>query len=137
MGAQASDKIHAITTDNSSDHSSQDAHPHHHVAAPWKPSYIRRRPLLGLGSMLGVLLCTGAVVGVLVASNGMSSSRWTQKLGPNVCIQAITSVSTLLLGVAIVNGIAIAWWRKVSSLKAIGMVSARSVLADFNPCTRP
>jgi hypothetical protein len=87
--------------------------------------------------MLGVLLCTGAVVGVLVASNGMSSSRWTQKLGPNVCIQAITSVSTLLLGVAIVNGIAIAWWRKVSSLKAIDMVSARSVLADFNPCTRP
>ncbi|ETN44304.1 uncharacterized protein HMPREF1541_10484 [Cyphellophora europaea CBS 101466] len=78
----------------------------------WKPSYVRKVPLLGLACLAGVVLCSAAAVAVLVASNHMSSTKWHQNIAPNVCLSLINSVSNILLALAISYGVAIAWWRK-------------------------
>lgn len=84
------------------------------AGAPWKPTYVRRLPLLGLMCLSGVILCTAAAVAVLVASNHVSSAKWKQNFAPNVCLALLNSVSNVLLSVAITYGVAVAWWRKVS-----------------------
>ena len=83
------------------------------MASPvWRPGYGQRFPVLGVGALLAVLACTGASVGVLVGSNNVSASRWVQALAPNVCLQAINAISNIMLAFAVMQGIAIAWWRK-------------------------
>lgn len=83
------------------------------AGAPWKPTYIRRLPLLGLMCLSGVVLCTAAAVAVLVASNHVSSAKWKQNFAPNVCLALLNSLSNVMLSVAIAYGVAVAWWRKV------------------------
>ena len=83
------------------------------AGAAWKPTYIRRLPLLGLACLSGVVLCTAGAAAVLVASNHVSSSKWHQDIAPNVCLALINSVSNIMLAVAISYGVALAWWRKV------------------------
>jgi hypothetical protein len=93
-----------------------------HNIVSWKPGYASRFPIFGLGSLLGVIACAGASVGVLVGSNNVSSSQWTQSLAPNICLQTINAISNALLATAIMSGIAIAWWRKALHGATIGQL---------------
>jgi hypothetical protein len=82
------------------------------TAHNWRPGYRARFPLFGAAGLLGVLVCAAVTVVVLVCSNNVSSSRWTQKLQPSIIIQGLNSASNLCLALAIAEGVAIAWWRK-------------------------
>ena len=111
MSKQASTAARPQSEDGGSSNSDAQPAP---VMAAWRPTYRKRLPLLGLTALAGVLLCTAAAVGVLVGSNNMSSTKWVKQLAPNVCLSAINSVSDVLLALAMSQGVAIAWWRKVS-----------------------
>ncbi|KAI5362810.1 hypothetical protein Slin15195_G101910 [Septoria linicola] len=78
----------------------------------WKPGYMNRFPWLGFGSLVVVLLCAIACVLTLVFAQGKSESEWPEQIAPNVIITVLNSCANLAFGIAISNGIAIAWWRK-------------------------
>ncbi|EME40731.1 hypothetical protein DOTSEDRAFT_55859 [Dothistroma septosporum NZE10] len=79
----------------------------------WKPGYLNRLPVLGLGSLIVVLLCAIGSVLTLSIADGKSQSQWPQQIAPNVIVNILNSVTNICFGVAISHGIAIAWWRKI------------------------
>lgn len=52
----------------------------------WQPGYIRRFPLVGAVSLAAVIFCPAGSVAVLLASDWVSSTKWTTWLAPNVCL---------------------------------------------------
>ncbi|KAH7305133.1 hypothetical protein BKA65DRAFT_543990 [Rhexocercosporidium sp. MPI-PUGE-AT-0058] len=74
-------------------------------------SFVARFPWLGLGCLLTVLLCGIGCLITLVAANKKAKYHWGN-LAPNVIVNLLNSVANLCFGIAITNGIAIAWWRK-------------------------
>lgn len=78
----------------------------------WTPGYISRFPWLGLSALSTVLLCAAASVVTLEISDGKSQSNWPEKLAPNVILGGLNSLANIMFGIAIGNGIAIAWWRR-------------------------
>jgi hypothetical protein len=79
--------------------------------ANWRPGYIARFPWLGLGCLLLVLICGIGCLVTLVVADGMAKYYWG-KVAPNVIVNILNSIANLAFGIAITNGIAIAWWRK-------------------------
>ncbi|KAL2062003.1 hypothetical protein VTL71DRAFT_6269 [Oculimacula yallundae] len=79
--------------------------------AQWRPGFIARFPWLGLGCLLAVLLCGIGCLVTLVLADGVAKHHWGN-LAPNVIVNMLNSVANLCFGIAITNGIAIAWWRK-------------------------
>lgn len=49
---------------------------------------------------------------ILYFANNKTGEQWPSWDSPNVCLSTLNNVATLFLTYAIVNGIAIAWWRK-------------------------
>ncbi len=82
------------------------------AASNWNPGYGARFPLQGFAGLVGVLLCTGVIIAVLVASDNASASKWSQQIGPSIIINGFTSIGGLCLALAVAEGVAIAWWRK-------------------------
>ncbi|KAK5203827.1 hypothetical protein LTR41_010512 [Exophiala xenobiotica] len=82
------------------------------VASNWNPGYRARFPAMGFFGLLGVVICTSIIIAVLVASDNVSSSKWSQTVGPSIIINGFTSISGLCLALAIAEGVSIAWWRK-------------------------
>ncbi|KAF7187829.1 hypothetical protein HII31_10729 [Pseudocercospora fuligena] len=95
--------------------------------AEWKPGFVSRFPWLGLGSLLFVLFCLAGNVAILCVSDGMAQSdrswkqlyhhgvekgRWSKQIRPSVILSLLNNVANLAFGLAIANGVAIAWWRK-------------------------
>ena len=79
--------------------------------AHWRPGYIARFPWLGLGCLLTVLLCGIGCLITLILADGVAKYYWGN-VAPNVIVNILNSVANLCFGIAITNGIAIAWWRK-------------------------
>ncbi|KAH6695901.1 hypothetical protein BKA61DRAFT_711112 [Leptodontidium sp. MPI-SDFR-AT-0119] len=79
--------------------------------AHWRPGFVARFPWLGLGCLLTVLLCGIGCLITLIIANGVAKYHWGN-LAPNVIVNLLNSVANLCFGIAITNGIAIAWWRK-------------------------
>ncbi|KAK6442475.1 hypothetical protein LTR95_001307, partial [Oleoguttula sp. CCFEE 5521] len=80
--------------------------------AAWAPGFWKRFPWLGFGALFTILLCSMGSILTLMLSNGRSETRWVEKLPPNVILNGLNNVQNLCFGMAIGNGIAIAWWRK-------------------------
>ncbi|KAF7196558.1 Homocysteine S-methyltransferase 1 [Pseudocercospora fuligena] len=78
----------------------------------WKPGFANRFPWLGFGALTVVLVCAVASVLVLCLADNVSQTKWKKQIAPNVIITILNSVANLCFGIAISNGIAIAWWRK-------------------------
>lgn len=79
--------------------------------ANWRPGYLVRFPWIGVGCLLLVLLCGIGCLITLVVADGTAKVHWG-RLAPNVIVSILNSVANLAFGLAISNGIAIAWWRK-------------------------
>ncbi|EME77393.1 uncharacterized protein MYCFIDRAFT_209342, partial [Pseudocercospora fijiensis CIRAD86] len=95
--------------------------------AEWNPGFVSRFPWLGLGSLVFVLSCLAGNVAILCVSDGMAQSdrswkqlyqhgvekgRWPKQIRPSVILALLNNVANLAFGLAIANGVAIAWWRK-------------------------
>ncbi|KAI5362908.1 hypothetical protein Slin14017_G065890 [Septoria linicola] len=102
------------TEDDLEKNDNSDANSHAH----WQPGFIAQFPWLGLGALGGVILCLIASVIVLICSNKQSQTRivghrgWPKAVAPNVLISIFNSVANICFGIAISNGVAIAWWRR-------------------------
>jgi hypothetical protein len=81
--------------------------------APWETGVMARFPWLGIGSLFCVLLSVGAAALVLTLCNGRAQSGWPKKITPNVVLAGINAFANIMLAIAIGQGVAIAWWRKV------------------------
>nr|OQO05984.1 hypothetical protein B0A51_18122 [Rachicladosporium sp. CCFEE 5018] len=82
------------------------------VDAAWAPGFWIRFPWVGFGALLLILVCSMGSVLTLMLSRDRSETRWVKKLPPNVILNGLNNVQNLCFGLAIGNGIAIAWWRK-------------------------
>nr|OQO16433.1 hypothetical protein B0A51_16617 [Rachicladosporium sp. CCFEE 5018] len=80
--------------------------------AAWAPGFWIRFPWVGFGALLLILVCSMGSVLTLMLSRDRSETRWVKKLPPNVILNGLNNVQNLCFGLAIGNGIAIAWWRK-------------------------
>ena len=45
--------------------------------------------------------------------DGLTKGRWPKQIRPSVILSLLNSVAGLAFSLAIANGVAIAWWRKV------------------------
>lgn len=74
-----------------------------------------------------MLLCLGGNVAILTVSDGMPQSdqswkeiwhhgvtkgSWPKQIRPSVILSLLNNLANLAFGLAIANGVAIAWWRK-------------------------
>jgi hypothetical protein len=81
-------------------------------ALNWNPGYRARFPWKGFVGLAGVLICALINIAILIASDGVSSTKWPERVAPHTIIGTVLSVSGLSLAMAIGEGISIAWWRK-------------------------
>lgn len=94
-------------TEVDSEHEAPEVDP----VSKWLPGYAKRFPFVGALSLLCIVALACIALGVLIGSNGTSTSKWPQKIGPNVVLAMINALSSLALAVAVGEGVAIAWWR--------------------------
>jgi hypothetical protein len=114
MATSALDKEKSInvTTNNiASPSASQD--PDASLDTVWETGWKSRFPWLGAIAILCVWISAGAAAILLVLSDNRPQSTWPNKITPNVVLAGINSFSNIMLVIAIGQGIAIAWWRKV------------------------
>lgn len=78
----------------------------------WKPGWFTQFPYTGFGALLGVVICSAAAVAVVYASNGKAKSQWKIKAAPNVLLSIFNSLASILVTMAVGQGIAISWWRR-------------------------
>lgn len=83
-----------------------------HKHQEWRPGFWAQFPWSGIGSLVGVVVCSVAAVLVIAESNGKAKSEWKLHAAPNVLVSIFTSVSSILVTMAVSQGIAISWWRK-------------------------
>lgn len=81
-----------------------------HGYESWETGVWKRFPWLGILSLLGVLICLGFNVVILVLSDGMPASKWDVQ--PSVLLAISAVVSNWLLRFALAEGAAISWWVK-------------------------
>ncbi|RAH84574.1 hypothetical protein BO86DRAFT_441396 [Aspergillus japonicus CBS 114.51] len=74
----------------------------------WQTGAWKRLPYLGLLSLLGVLLCIGFNIAILLTCNGQSVSKWSVQ--PSVLLAISAALSNGLLKFAMAEGAAISWW---------------------------
>ena len=73
----------------------------------WQPGFFAQFPWLGIGSLVGVLLCLAASVVVLVVSNHKTQTSivghhaWPKAVAPNVLVSIFNSVANICFGIAI------------------------------------
>lgn len=79
----------------------------------WQPGFWKQFPWLGAGALLLVILISLASCLVLVFSNNRAQSQWDKRIAPNVILSVLNSVASVCLAVAVAQGVAISWWRKV------------------------
>ena len=85
----------------------------------WQPGFWNRFPWLGCSALLTVMLASASAVFVLILSDGKPENKWSKLLPPNVVLAGLNNVANIAIGVAVGQGIAIAWWRR--SLKGATM----------------
>lgn len=78
----------------------------------WKPGFWNQLPITGVGALIGIIICSVAAVVVIYTSNGKPKSQWKIHAAPNVLVSIFTSVASILVTMAVGQGITISWWRK-------------------------
>ena len=89
------------------------------MESAWETGFWNRFPWLGCCALLTVLLASASAVFVLLLSDGRPEYRWSKLLPPNVVLAGLNNLANIAIGVAVGQGIAIAWWRR--SLKGATM----------------
>lgn len=69
-------------------------------------------PWYGIGALFAIIVLAIGQLLILYFANNKTNYQWPSWDSPNVCLSTLNNVATLFLTYAIVNGIAIAWWRK-------------------------
>jgi hypothetical protein len=87
-------------------------------ASGWQPGW-RQTPWLTMASILLMLACMGAIVGILIASDGQIVGTW--KIEPAVLLAFLSSAWNYSLGIVLARSVAITWWR--SALKGTTLES--------------
>ena len=78
----------------------------------WHPGFVARFPWLGFCALLIVLLASIGAVIVLIISNQKPQADWIPWLPPNVILSGLNNAANIAIGIAVGQGIAIAWWRR-------------------------
>ena len=76
---------------------------------PWRPSFFRRAPWLGLIAILGALMGVLVAVIILYISNNKSIYSWAVQ--PSVYLAITAAATNILLRFALGEAAVIAWWR--------------------------
>jgi hypothetical protein len=76
----------------------------------WQPGVFRHLPWSALGCIVGALLGIVASIAILRASDGVPITSW--RYAPTVYLSITYTITNILLGVALGNGVTISWWRK-------------------------
>ncbi len=86
---------------------------HHGIelVSKWLPGYWKRFPFIGAFALTCIATLACIALGVLIGSDGVSTSTWPQRIAPNVVLSMINAISSLALTLAVSEGVAIAWWR--------------------------
>lgn len=78
----------------------------------WKPGFWNQLPITGVASLVGILICSVVAVVIIATSNGKAKSQWKLHAAPNVLVSIATSIASILVTMAVGQGITISWWRK-------------------------
>ena len=76
----------------------------------WRPGAVKHFPMAGFAALATVVVCCGASIGILVASNGAPIGSWS--LTPSVWLAITNAVAIAMLTFAFSEGVVIAWWRR-------------------------
>jgi hypothetical protein len=94
----------------------------------WITGYVARFPWVGFGAIVLILVLIGMTGLVLATSHGRSKEEWPAymkwewkdtywkekgQIAPNVMLAVINTLTNICLTIAIGQGVAIAWWRRV------------------------
>lgn len=74
--------------------------------------YLRNFPWIGLLALITVLMCGAGAFVVLWTVDNRTQAHWIPHITPNMAVTILNSVSTIALGIAISQGVAINWWRQ-------------------------
>lgn len=77
----------------------------------WSPGYYNRIPYFGLIGLSCIAIFSCASFAILIASNNVSTSKWTQNLAPHILLSVFNALGGMGLAIAVGEGVAIAWWR--------------------------
>lgn len=79
----------------------------------WRPGVWNRFPWLGFFALLSVLFASLGAVLLLWLSDKKVQAHWRPHwLPPNVILSGLNNATNIAIGVAVGQGIAIAWWRR-------------------------
>lgn len=87
---------------------------------PWRPSFLRVLPLMGLASLGYTGLQIFASYAVLAASNGDAVSNWRYQ--PTVYLATLTAISNKTLAFAAVQGAVVTFWLRVLRGTTLGQM---------------
>ena len=99
-----------------------------------RSSLFQQIPWLALMSLLVVLMCLGAAVGIVIVSNNQTVESW--KIQPAVLLAILASVSNLALGTAFSGGVVVTWWLSAvngTSLTQLHYIWDRGEGTTFKP----
>lgn len=80
------------------------------LLSKWMPGYKSRFPFAGAIALFCITIFACAAIAVLVISDNTSTTVWPQRIAPNIILSLLNALSSLALGVAVAQGVAIAWW---------------------------
>ena len=80
---------------------------------PWRPSFLRIRPLSGLIAIAIIICCMFVNLGILFGSNHAPTESWRYQ--PSTYLAIMTAISNLALRYASFQGLVIAWWHRASA----------------------
>ncbi|KAN0096387.1 hypothetical protein V8E51_015192 [Hyaloscypha variabilis] len=80
------------------------------ATAHWKTGFWYRFPWMGILALLIVLCTVGAAAGVLAASDQQPIGTW--RVQPTVYLSIASTIATIALGIALGQGVIIAWWTR-------------------------
>lgn len=78
----------------------------------WRPGFWHQFPTTGIGALVGIIICSVCAVVIIATSNGKAKSEWKLHAAPNVLVNIFSAVASVLVTMAVGQGIAISWWRR-------------------------
>ena len=87
---------------------------------PWRPSFLRVAPLMGIAALTFTVLQAVASYAVLAASNGAEVKNW--KYQPTVYLAILTAISNKALAFAAVQGTVVTFWLRALRGTTLGQI---------------
>lgn len=69
-------------------------------------------PYIGLAALFVVVVASVGQLVVLLVANDKSATAWVDYITPNVFLSILNGIASLAITFAVMQGIAIAWWRR-------------------------